>query len=134
MLGGSEPQPVAAFIGGAAPGGPGLGLGRVRKEPLPESGPFPDPPDGEAPDRSPQEGHVIGDQQKTQGQHPQAQKRQDREDAAEHEEYSHWNANPSGIRVAQASEDTRHLARHLVFELPERPSQNSPAVACRHIL
>ena len=81
-----------------------------------------------------QYGYVIGDQQKAQGQHPQSQKRQDREDPAKDEEETHRNPNPPRIRVAEAAKDTSDLSRHLMFQTSERLPQNGSSVFVSHAL
>jgi hypothetical protein len=73
----------------------------------------------------------MGDQEETEGQHPDPEHGQDREDAAENEEHACRYASPTSIRMAQAPEDIGNLSGHLVFEVPERSSQDRLAVVSR---
>jgi hypothetical protein len=105
-----------------------------RKESLPERSPFMDCPKREPAYGLLQYGYVIGDQQKAQGQHPQSQKRHDREDPAKDEAETAGNPNPSRIRMGEAAKDTSDLARHLMLQTSERLPQNGSSVFVSHAL
>ena len=109
----------------------------LRKEPLPEHRPFLDRPKREASHRLLQEGHVIGDQEQPEGQHPQSKEWQYREDSAQHQEDAHGNPDPSRIGMAEIAEDVRDFSRNLMFQMSECLPENGSAAmrchACRRI-
>jgi len=100
--------------------------------PLAERSPLLDAPDCKAPNRLLEKGQVIGYQEKAQGQHPESQKGQDGEDAAEDEQNSCRQPDPSCLRMPEVAQDAGDLPWHFVLQVSEGLSQNCSSALMPH--
>jgi hypothetical protein len=104
------------------------------KEPLSEQSPFANSPDREVTHRLPEEGDVIGHQEKAERQHPQSKDGQYREHSSKDKEDSYRHSDPLRLRVTKVAKNPSDLAGHLMFQMPERLPQNSSAGHILHAL
>ena len=93
--------------------GPFLPKPETKRHPLPHA------PDGKPGDRLAQNGHVIGDQEKAEREHPDPENRQEREDAAYDAKRADRNADPARIGVTEAPNGTGGPLRQLSLEVLE---------------
>lgn len=99
---------------------------------MPKRSPLFDAPDCKAPNRLPEKGQVISYQEKAQRQHPETQKGQDGEDAAEDEQNSCGQSDPSCLRMPEVAQDSGDLAWHFVLQVSEGLSQDRSSALMPH--
>ena len=83
--------------------------------------PAPFEPASRAIEQASQRRDVVGEQHEPEGQHPEAEDRQDRKTAADDEEESSGNARPAGAWLSEPAGDRLHPARQPAEKPPEAP-------------